>query len=78
MKNMFIAQKKAVFYKELLVKADLGLDDQIAQKIISELPAIYLTGFNRITILNLIVLLLRPFMSGGLDSWCVLATARKV
>ena len=41
------------------------------------LPPIYITGFNKLTILNLSMLVLRPFMSGSLDGWCVMATARK-
>ena len=38
----------------------------------------YLTGFNKLTFLSLGMLLLRPFMGGLLDGWCVIATARKV
>lgn len=41
------------------------------------LPAIYWEGLNRITILNMLVLLLRPFMRGQLDGWCIIATGRK-
>ena len=39
MKKFFIGKKKAEFYKGMLVKADLGLHDQIAEKIQREVPA---------------------------------------
>lgn len=41
------------------------------------LPPIYITGLNKLTILNLLILPIRPVMSGILDGWCVMATARK-
>jgi cyclopropane fatty-acyl-phospholipid synthase-like methyltransferase len=41
------------------------------------LPALYLTGFNRMSILNVFVLPLRFLMRGMLDGWCVMATARR-
>ena len=41
------------------------------------LPPIYLTGFNKVSLLNLMILPIRPLMSGILDGWCVMATARK-
>ncbi|BAQ76685.1 methyltransferase type 11 [Pseudomonas sp. Os17] len=41
------------------------------------LPAIYWEGLNRITLLNILVLFLRPFMRGQLDGWCIIATGRK-
>jgi cyclopropane fatty-acyl-phospholipid synthase-like methyltransferase len=42
------------------------------------LPPIYITGLNKLTILNLLILPVRFVMSGILDGWCVMATARKV
>lgn len=41
------------------------------------LPPIYITGLNKLTILNLLILPIRLVMSGILDGWCVMATARK-
>lgn len=41
------------------------------------LPPIYLTGFNKLSLLNLMILPIRPLMRGLLDGWCVMATARK-
>lgn len=41
------------------------------------LPPIYFTGINKLFILNLLALLLRPFMKGYLDGWCIMLTARK-
>jgi SAM-dependent methyltransferase len=41
------------------------------------LPPVYLTGFNKLSILSLLTLPVRPLMSGMLDGWCVMATARK-
>jgi SAM-dependent methyltransferase len=42
------------------------------------LPPIYVTGLNKLSILNLLILPIRLVMSGILDGWCVMATARKV
>jgi SAM-dependent methyltransferase len=42
------------------------------------LPPIYITGLNKLTILNFLILPVRLLMSGILDGWCVMATARKV
>lgn len=41
------------------------------------LPPIYLTGFNKLSIMNLFILPLRPLMRGIIDGWCVMATAYK-
>lgn len=41
------------------------------------LPPLYLSGLNAMTLLNLLVLPLRPLMRGMLDGWCVLAVGRK-
>lgn len=41
------------------------------------LPPIYITSFGKLAILNLMILPLRYFMTGILDGWCVMATARK-
>lgn len=35
--RIFFGQKKPLFYKELLIKADLGLHEQIAEKLLNEL-----------------------------------------
>lgn len=41
------------------------------------LPAIYITRSPKLLFLNLFALLLRPFSSGMLDGWCVMAIAKK-
>ena len=41
------------------------------------LPAIYITRSPRLLFLNLFALFLRPFSSGMLDGWCVMAIAKK-
>jgi SAM-dependent methyltransferase len=41
------------------------------------LPPIYLTGLNKLFIANLLILPFRLFMTGILDGWCIMATARK-
>lgn len=41
------------------------------------LPAIYITRSPKLLLLNLFSLLLRPFSSGVLDGWCVMAIAKK-
>lgn len=41
------------------------------------LPIIYFNGINKLFIFNLLALLLRPFMKGYLDGWCIMLTARK-
>lgn len=41
------------------------------------LPPIYFSGFNKISLMNLLMLPLRPLMVGLIDGWCVMATARK-
>jgi len=41
------------------------------------LPPVYINGSVRMLAMNLLALLLRPFSTGILDGWCVMATARK-
>jgi SAM-dependent methyltransferase len=41
------------------------------------LPPIYFTGFNKLSLLSLLMLPLRIFMRGTIDGWCIIATARK-
>ena len=41
------------------------------------LPTVYLTGFNKMSLLNILILPIRPLMRGILDGWCIMATARK-
>ena len=41
------------------------------------LPAVYVNGSLRLLVMNMFALLLRPFSSGILDGWCVMAIARK-
>lgn len=41
------------------------------------LPPLYITGFNKISLLGILIFPLRFIMSGILDGWCVMATARK-
>jgi 2-polyprenyl-3-methyl-5-hydroxy-6-metoxy-1,4-benzoquinol methylase len=42
------------------------------------LPPIYITGINKLLFINVLALLLRPFMKGIKDGWCILSLARKV
>lgn len=51
--------------------------DKISITPAGTLPPLYLTGFNKLSVVNLFVAVLRPFMSGMLDGWCVMVTARK-
>lgn len=51
--------------------------DQIRISPAGTLPPIYLAGINRWAIFNVVCLVLRPFMRGILDGWCVIATARR-
>lgn len=41
------------------------------------LPAVYITRSPKLLFVNLFALLLRPFSSGMLDGWCVMAIAKK-
>jgi hypothetical protein len=41
------------------------------------LPPIYTTGINKLLFFNILALLLRPFMKGIKDGWCILSLARK-
>lgn len=41
------------------------------------LPPLYLTGFNKTSLMSFLLLPIRPFMRGIIDGWCVMATARK-
>lgn len=41
------------------------------------LPTLYLTGFNKFTIFNILLLPIRLFMKGRLNGWCIMLTARK-
>ena len=41
------------------------------------LPPLYLTGFNKVSLISFLLLPIRPFMRGIIDGWCVMATARK-
>jgi cyclopropane fatty-acyl-phospholipid synthase-like methyltransferase len=41
------------------------------------LPPVFLTGFNSLLLANLFMLLLRPFMRGLVDGWCIMALGRK-
>ncbi len=41
------------------------------------LPAIYLTGLNRVSLLSILLLPFRLFMKGRIDGWCIMATGRK-
>lgn len=59
-----------------MILSDSGAKDiQIAPA--GTLPAVYLTGFNKMSLLNLLILPIRPLMRGIVDGWCVMATARK-
>jgi 2-polyprenyl-3-methyl-5-hydroxy-6-metoxy-1,4-benzoquinol methylase len=61
---------------ELILKESNAVNVKIVPA--GTLPAIYLGGLNRVTLLSLITLPLRPVMKGLIDGWCVMATARKV
>lgn len=41
------------------------------------LPPVYITGLNKLSVLNILILPVRFLMTGILDGWCVMATARK-
>jgi cyclopropane fatty-acyl-phospholipid synthase-like methyltransferase len=41
------------------------------------LPPLFITGLNRELLANLFMLALRPFLSGLVDGWCIMATGRK-
>jgi SAM-dependent methyltransferase len=41
------------------------------------LPTLYISGFNKFTIFNFLLLPIRPFMKGRLNGWCIMLTARK-
>lgn len=41
------------------------------------LPTIYITGINKLLLINLLALIFRPLMRGILNGWCIMATARK-
>ena len=41
------------------------------------LPPVFFTGFDQVLLANIFMLLLRPFMKGLVDGWCILATGRK-
>jgi 2-polyprenyl-3-methyl-5-hydroxy-6-metoxy-1,4-benzoquinol methylase len=60
----------------LILKATNAVDVKIVPA--GTLPAIYLGGLNRVTLLSLITFPLRPLMKGFVDGWCIMATARKV
>lgn len=59
-----------------LILERCGLLD-VAVKSAGTLPPIFITGLNRLLSANLFMLLLRPFMTGRVDGWCVMATGRK-
>lgn len=42
------------------------------------LPPLYLTGVNKLSLLSLLMVLLRPLMRGIADGWCIMATARRL
>lgn len=46
-------------------------------KEVGTLPPLYITGVNKLLILNFIALIFRPFMKGHIDGWCIMVTARK-
>lgn len=41
------------------------------------LPPVYITRLHKLAVLNVLVLPMRFFMTGILDGWCIMATARK-
>lgn len=51
--------------------------DQVKILPAGTLPPIYITGFNKLTILGLLILPVRLVMRGILDGWCVMASARR-
>lgn len=50
---------------------------QISIEPAGTLPAIYITGLNRETLLSLMIFPIRPVLKGLIDGWCVLAIGRK-
>jgi SAM-dependent methyltransferase len=59
----------------LILKSAGGRD--IVVRPAGTLPPVFLSGFNRMSLMNLMILPLRFFMRGNLDGWSVIATARK-
>jgi len=51
--------------------------EQIEFKEVGTLPPVYITGINKLLILNFIALIFRPFMKSYVDGWCIMASARK-
>lgn len=60
---------------EVILKG-VGFRD-VEMKGAGTLPPIYLTKSKRMLLMNAFALIMRPFMRGILDGWCVLATAQK-
>jgi len=60
---------------ELILKSEGAL--AIEMQPAGTLPPVYINGSVRMLAMNLLALLLRPFSTGILDGWCVMATARK-
>lgn len=60
---------------ELILKSEGA--QAIEMQSAGTLPPVYMNGSVRMLAMNLFALLLRPFSTGILDGWCVMATARK-
>lgn len=59
-----------------LILKDVGVQN-IEIRSAGTLPPIYITRSLKLLFINLFALLLRPFSSGVLDGWCVMAIAQK-
>lgn len=62
---------------ELKVILDARHLDNISIEEAGTLPAIYITGLNKLLLINLLALLFRPLIRGIVNGWCIMATARK-
>jgi cyclopropane fatty-acyl-phospholipid synthase-like methyltransferase len=59
-----------------VILREVGAKDIVIQSA-GTLPPIYIDGSLRMLLANVLALLLRPFSTGVLDGWCVMALARK-
>jgi 2-polyprenyl-3-methyl-5-hydroxy-6-metoxy-1,4-benzoquinol methylase len=62
---------------ELNVIANQKQLQEIEFQEVGTLPPIYITGINKLLVVNVLALIFRPFMKGYLDGWCIMFKARK-
>ena len=59
-----------------MIMSDSGVDN-ITVASAGTLPPIYITGLNKLLIINFFALLVRPFQKGIIDGWCIVVSGRK-